>query len=167
MNAIEHSDLQVLLDRSRGAGMVVSCYANTAVVEGFEPHWRQPMKDEARRARAALAGDPAAVGEFDRQLELIRGQLESAPRRAARGTAVFAAAGWDRALALDCEVPFETRLVVDEEPYLVPFLTDHLIRPQYLVVLTDTHHGQIYDARPASGKPDVALCLYGRTRRLL
>jgi hypothetical protein len=152
MNAIGQNDLQMLLDRSRGAGMVVSCYADTSVVEGFQPHWRQPMKDEARRAREALTDDHAALVEFERQLELIRSQLESAPGRAARGTAVFAASGWDKALALDNEVPFENRLVVDEEPYLVPFLVDQVLRPQYLAVVTDTHHGHIYAARPGSAR---------------
>lgn len=152
MNATGYQDLQLLLDRPRGAGMVASCYANTAVVEGFEPHWRQHLKDEARRLREELAGDPHALGEFERQLALIRRHLETAGERGARGMAVFTASGWDNALALDSEVPFDDRLVIDEEPYLVPFMVDQFLRPQYLVILTDTHHGHVYAARPGSAR---------------
>jgi peptide subunit release factor 1 (eRF1) len=148
MIATRHPDLQLLLDRPRGAGMVVSCYANTAVAGGFEAHWRQQLKDEARRVRQELADDPEALDEFERQLKLIRGHLESAGERGARGMAVFTAAGWDRALTMDSEVPYDDRLVVDEEPYLVPVIVDDVLRGQYLAVLTDTHHGRIYAARP-------------------
>lgn len=152
MNAIAARDYQLLLDRTRGTGMVVSCYADTSVVEGFEPHWRQHLKDEARRARHDLADDPEALAEFERQLDLIRRELESAGERGARGMAVFGASGWDRALAFDSDQPFEDRLVINEEPYLVPFAVDQVLRPSYLVVWTDTHHARIYEARPGSAR---------------
>jgi peptide subunit release factor 1 (eRF1) len=152
MIATNPRDYQLLLDRPRGAGMVVSCYANTSVAEGFEPHWRQHLKDEARRVREELGGDPRALAEFERQLELIRRGLESAGDRAARGMAFFGASGWDRALVLDSDAPYQDRLVVDEEPYLVPLLVDQLLRPQYLVVMTDTHRSRIYAARPGSAR---------------
>ncbi len=152
MIATRSEDYQMLLDRPRGEGMVVSCYADTAVVEGFEPHWRPQLKDEARRVRAELAGDPEALAEFERQLKLIRQHLDSPEARTARGVAVFGASGWDRALAVHSDEPFEDRLVVDEEPYLVPFLVDHFRRPRYLVILTDTHRGRIYAARPGSSR---------------
>lgn len=148
MIASRPKDYQVLLDRPRGVGMVVSCYADTSVAEGFEPHWRQHLKAEATRIRGLLAGEPKALEEFERQLEAIRRALEAPEARRARGMAVFGASGWDQALALSSDEPYEGRLVVDEEPYLVPLLVADYRRREYLVVLTDTHRGRLYASVP-------------------
>jgi rubrerythrin len=152
MIATRHQDYQLLLDRPRGEGMVVSCYADTTVADGFERHWHQHLEDEARRVRGELARDPVALGEFDRQLDWIRRVLESAGDRAARGMAVFGASGSDQVIAIDSDVPFANRLVVDEEPYLVPLIVDQYLRPEYLVVQTDSHRSRIYTARPGSAR---------------
>jgi hypothetical protein len=128
--------------------MVVSCYADTSVPDGFEPHWRQHIKAEATRIRAILAGEPEALEEFERQLETIRRALESPEARNSRGMAVFGASGSNEALALPSAEPYDSRLVVDEEPYLVPLLVAEYRRREYLVVLTDTHHGRLYAAAP-------------------
>jgi peptide subunit release factor 1 (eRF1) len=128
--------------------MVVSCYADTSVAEGFESHWRPHLKSEATRIRELLAGEPEALEEFERQLETIRRALESPEDRHARGMAVFGASGWDEALALSSDEPYEGRLVVDEEAYLVPLLVADYRRRAYLVVLTDTHRGRLYASVP-------------------
>ncbi len=128
--------------------MVVSCYADTSVAEGFETHWRQHLKAEATRVRELLAGDPEALREFKRQLETLWQALESPEARHARGMAVFAASGWDQAMALSFNEPYEDRLVVDEEPYLVPLLVANYRRREYLVVLTNTHRGRLYASSP-------------------
>jgi hypothetical protein len=166
MIATGYKDLQLLLDRPKRAGMLISCYADTAVVEGFESHWRQYLNDEARRVRERLSGHPKALGEFERQLALIRGHLELAGERAARGMAVFTAAGWDNAPAIDSDAPFMDLLVDDEEPYLVPFMVDDHLRSQYLVILTDTHHGRIYGGpAPRGGSIGSRATCRGRTSR--
>ena len=46
-----------MLDQPKGQGMVVSCYADTSVSEGFASHWLQPFKTEAGRIRQLLADD--------------------------------------------------------------------------------------------------------------
>jgi peptide subunit release factor 1 (eRF1) len=149
MFATRPRDYQVLLDRPRGQGMVVSCYADTTIAEGFEPHWRQDLKAEAGRVRKLLAGDPTASKEFEQHLERIRTALESPEARRARGLAVFSASGWDQALALPSRQPYQSQLVVNEEAYLVPLLAACSRCPEYLVVVTDTHHGRIYESDPA------------------
>lgn len=150
MKASNYQNVQILLDRPHGEGMVVSCYADTKVVDGFDPHWREQLQEEAREARKGLVDDAGALQEFERQLGLIRAALGAASDRGARGMAVFGGSGWDRVIAIDSDAPCTNRLVVDEEPFLVPFLLDELRRPRYLVVLTDTHRGQIFEARPGS-----------------
>jgi protein required for attachment to host cells len=150
MLASTPKDYQVLLDHPRGAGMVVSCYADTSVADGFEPHWRQRLKAEATRIRGLLAGEPAALGEFERQLESIRRALESDEARHARGMAVFAVAGWDEVVAIPSDEPFEGRVVVDEVPYVLPLLVAEYRRREYLAVMTDTHRGRLYAAAPGA-----------------
>jgi peptide subunit release factor 1 (eRF1) len=146
MGNLSRDHVQLLLDQPRGRGMVVSCYADTAVTEGFEAHWLQTFKTEASEIRQRLADDHPARQEFERDLQTIRGALESPEARHARGMAVFSAAGRDFFLALPADLPFEPRLVVDEEPYVVPLLENYLRQRGYLVVLADTHRGRVYAA---------------------
>ena len=93
MAALTREHIQVLLDQPGGRGMVVSCYADTSVAEGFQAHWLQRFKTEASRIRQLMAGDHQARLEFERDLEAIRPALESPEARQARGMAVFSAAG--------------------------------------------------------------------------
>ena len=53
--------------------------------------------------------------------------------------AVFSAAARDFFLALPSEVPFENRLVIGDEPYVVPLVEAYLREQGYLVILADTH----------------------------
>lgn len=126
--------------------MVVSCYADTSIQDGLESRWDTHLKAEATRVRKLLAADPRARERFEEHLGSIRRVLESPAARQARGMAVFSAPGWEEAMAWPSSEPYEDRLVVDEEPYLVPlFAADYRSR-EYLLVLTNTHHGRIYAA---------------------
>ena len=57
MAALTREHIQALLDQPGGRGMVVSCYADTSVAEGFRAHWLQPFKTEASRIRQLMAED--------------------------------------------------------------------------------------------------------------
>ena len=120
MAALVAKDIQVLLDQPKGQGMLVSCYADTSVSDGFSSHWLQPFKTEASRIRQQFADDHQARLEFERNVDVIRLALESPEARQARGMAVFSAADRGFFLALPALEPYENRLVVDEEPYMVP-----------------------------------------------
>ena len=132
--------------------MVASCYADTSVAEGFQTHWLQPFKTEASRIRQLMGEDHQARLEFERDLEAIRGAMESAEARQARGMAVFSAASRDFFLALPSEVPFDNRLVAGAEPYVVPLVEAYLRQWGYLVVLADTHRASIYRAGPGGSR---------------
>jgi hypothetical protein len=49
-------------------------------------------------------------------------------------------------------VPYEGRIVVDEEPYVVPLLEAESRERGYLVVLVDTHRGRWYAAGPTGSR---------------
>jgi peptide subunit release factor 1 (eRF1) len=78
--------------------------------------------------------------------------LESPEAKQTQGMAVFAVSGQSQILALPSDEPFEDRLVVNEEPYLVPLLEAELRHREYLVVLTDTHRGRLYAAVPGESR---------------
>lgn len=142
-------DVQWLADHERGDGLIVSCYADTSVSSGVRSLWREHLDGEVKRVHDAIDGQLDARATFDRNMAAIEAILA---RRAvdARGMAVFAA--FDRGLlhAYALSEPVPNRLVVDEEPYLVPLL-DLLIRQRrYLVVHTDTHGGRLYSAVPGA-----------------
>jgi len=62
--------------------------------------------------------------------------------------AVFAASGHDLLQAYALTSPVPNRLVINEEPYLVPLLELLHGQRRYLVVHTDTHRGRLYTAVP-------------------
>ena len=143
-------DIQWLADHPRGEGMVVSCYADTSVSSGVRSLWREHLKNEVKRIDETLAGAPAARTEFHRNVSAIEAVLSRRRTASTRGMAVFAASQRElvHAYALASAVP--NRLVVDEEPYLVPLLELLHRQRRYLVVHTDTHRGRLYTAVPGA-----------------
>jgi hypothetical protein len=141
---VEH--VQDLLDQSRGPGLLLSCYADVSVAEGFKSHWRGHFKTAAREIRESLAGDHQARLEFDRNLEAVHRALEESREAHARGLAVFAAdqRGFLRSFPL--RSPIENQLIIHDLPYVVPLLEVLLQMREYLVVLADTHRGQLLSA---------------------
>lgn len=138
--------IQVLLDHPKGQGMIVSCYADTSVTEGFLSLWSQHLKNEADAIEQRLASDHQARAHFAKDLAVIRHALEEPAVQRARGMALFSAAdrGFFRAFTLG--VPVKDRLVLDEAPYLVPLLEAMHRQRRYLLVLTDSHRGRLYEA---------------------
>ena len=143
-------DVQWLSDHTRGEGMVVSCYADMSVSSGVRPLWREHLKNEVKRIDGTLSGDSVAHTAFHRNIAAIQSVLSSRRPVGAHGIAVFAASERNllQAYALSSAVPH--RLVVNEEPYLVPLLELLHRQRRYLVVHTDTHHGRLYTAVPGA-----------------
>jgi peptide subunit release factor 1 (eRF1) len=138
--------IQILLDHPKGQGMIVSCYADTLVTEGFLSLWSQHLKNEASAIEQRLANDHQARAHFAKDLAMIRHALEEPAVQRARGMALFSAAerGFFRAFTLG--VPVNDRLVLDETPYLVPLLEAMHRQRRYLLVLTDSHRGCLFEA---------------------
>jgi peptide subunit release factor 1 (eRF1) len=146
MMNVTQDAIQVLLDHPKGQGMIVSCYADTSMSGGFRWLWSQHLKHEASAIEQRLKDDHQALARFARDLEIVRHALERPAVQRTRGMAVFSAAdrGLFRAFALG--VPLKDRLVLDEAPYLVPLLEAMHRQRRYLLVLTDSHRGKVYEA---------------------
>jgi hypothetical protein len=142
-------DAQWLSDHVEGKGMVVSCYADTSPA-GVRPLWREHLKNEVKRIDETLSGNAAAIQAFHRNVAAIEAVLSSRRPVAARGMAIFAASERNllQVYALASVVP--NRLVIDEEPYLLPLLELLHRQRRYLVVHTDTHRGRLYTAVPGA-----------------
>lgn len=143
---VTHDAIQVLLDHPKGEGMVVSCYANTSVTAGFLSLWSQHLKNEASAIEQRLANDHQARARFARDLAIIQDALGEPGVRRARGMALFSAVerGFFRAFTLG--VPVKDRLALDEAPYLVPLLEAMHRQRRYLLVITDSHRGRLFEA---------------------
>ena len=143
---VTQDDIQVLLDHPKGRGMIVSCYADTSMTDWFQWLWPQHLKNEAGAVEQRLTDDHQARARFGRDLKIVRHALEDPAVQRTRGMAIFSASdlGLFRAFSLD--VPVKDRLVLDEAPYLVPLLEAMHRQRRYLLVLTDSHHGQLHEA---------------------
>jgi peptide subunit release factor 1 (eRF1) len=150
MATLTFAEVQDLVDRSGGTGLMVSCYADLSVTEGFRPAWQGPFKAQSDQLKQMLADEGRAWQECSRNLGAIRKALESPEARGARGMAVFCAQQRDFFEMFPLDVPVENRLVVHPTPYLVPLLEVLARQHEYLVVHTDTHRGRLYAARPGA-----------------
>jgi peptide chain release factor subunit 1 len=143
---VTHDAIQILLDHPKGEGMIVSCYADTSVTQGFLSLWSQHLKNEAAAIEERLANDHQARAHFAKDLAIIRHALEEPAVRRARGMALFSATERGFFQSFPLGVPVKDRLVLDEAPYLVPLLEAMHRQRRYLLVLTDSHRGRLYEA---------------------
>ena len=142
MIAVTQDAVQILLDHPKGEGMIVSCYADISVTEGFLSLWSPHLKNEAEAIEQRLANDRQARAQFTKDLAIIRHALEEPAVQHAHGMALFSAADRGFFQALTLGVPVKDRLVLDEAPYLVPLLEAMHRQRRYLLVLTDSHRGR-------------------------
>jgi peptide subunit release factor 1 (eRF1) len=126
--------------------MIVSCYADTSMTGSFQWLWSQHLKNEASAIEQRLKDDHQTRARFATDLEIIRHALEVPAVQRARGMAVFSAADQRLFRAFSLGVPLKDRLVLDETPYLVPLLEAMHRQRRYLLVLTDSHRGMVYEA---------------------
>jgi hypothetical protein len=142
---VTRENIQVLLDQSGGKDMIVSCYADMSVTEGFQSLWPQHFKNEVAAIEQRLADDYPARERFARDIENIRQTLGKSAGQT-RGIAIFSAADRGFLQVFRLGVPVGNCLVLDEAPYLVPLLEALHRQRRYLLVLLDSHRARLYDA---------------------
>src|SRR5262249_10827877 len=115
------------------------------VRNGFERHMELHLKNESRAAGEALA-EAEARRDLGENLAVIREAVRGHADGQARGLAVFSgvARGLRQVIPLDFAV--EDRLVIDEEPYLLPLLERWYGEPTFLIALVDSDEAHLFEA---------------------
>ena len=151
MMAMTRPEIEILLDTPNRHDYVVSAYADLTVQNGFERHVDRHLKNEARTIAEALGGSKTRR-DLDENIEVIRRALREPLEMKARGAALFSsvARGFRQVVSLD--FPVENRLVIDEEPFVLPILEHWYGDPMHLIALVDSDEAHLFAAR--HGHPD-------------
>jgi len=144
-------EIEVLLDMPDVRGYIVSAYVDMAVRDGFARHAELHLKNEAKGLERALAAgaarkdveaDIAAIGRSIRQ--------HTGP---ARGLVVFASTARGLHHAIPLDFPVEDRLVVDEEPFVLPLLERWFGEPAFLSVVVDSDEAHLFESYAGVPEP--------------
>jgi len=143
-------NIETLLGQFQGPGLMVSCYADMSVAEGFREFGSGMVKTKAHEFKKLLADDSPQWEELKRNLAAVQRALKQPEAKHARGMAVFAALQRDFFVSLPLEVPVRSDVVLHSAPYLVPLLEIMQRQHEILVVHADTHRARLYLAAPGS-----------------
>jgi len=150
MMPITRQQVEILLDNPAQRNYVVSAYADMRVRDGFRRHLELSLNNEARSAAAALA-EAAARKDLDANIAVIREAVaEASPT--ARGLAVFSGVSRGLRQVIPLEFPVENRLVIDEEPFLLPLLEHWYGEPSFLIALFDANEAHLFERH--HGRPE-------------
>ncbi len=144
--ALGRQEIEILLDSPDQRDYVVSAYADMTVQNGFHRYMEHFLENEARAARESLAAT-AARKDLDANIAVIRDVMQAPRDPAARGLAVFS--GVSRGLRQVIPLPFAVRdrLVIDEEPFLLPLLEHWYSEPSFLIALLDSNEAHLFEAQ--------------------
>jgi protein required for attachment to host cells len=137
-------DLEILLDRPDRRDFVVSAYLDLRVTDGFHRDAEVTVRNLARDAMAAL-GDSRARKSIERNIEPILKALAAADH-SARALAVFSGAGRGLLHVVSLDFPVETRLVIDEEAFVLPLLERWYATPRYLIGRISSHELHVFES---------------------
>jgi peptide subunit release factor 1 (eRF1) len=144
--------IEILLDRPGESGLVVSAYADMRVQDGFHRYVRQHLDNLAAGA-ARLVGEARARKELEQSLEVVREAARDNVDPSARGLAVFAGISRGLRQVMPLEYPVENRLVIDEEPFILPLMERWYGEPPYLAALFDSNQAHLFEARYGRSEP--------------
>lgn len=121
-------------------GRVVSAYANLATRGDFTGRVRPQVRNRA---------DEGSDGE----IEAARLAIAGHPSGRGRGVAVFvdSARGLNKVIELD--FPVEDRLVVDDEPFLLPLLEHWHGEPNFLIAVIDSDEAHLFESHAGDPHP--------------
>jgi len=141
------ADLQPLLAQFAGTGIMLSCYADMGVTEGFKHDWLAPFQADSDVLWKMIGEDGRARQEIQSNLTLLRRTLEES--KGVRWLAAFSSTSRDFFKTFALDAPVATGLVMAQSPYLVPLLGAMHRRREYLAVQTDTHHARLFSSTMA------------------
>jgi len=152
MMPITRRELEILLDSPNQRDYVVSAYADLTVQDGFNRHVDLHLRNQTRAAEEALA-EAGARKSLEANIEAIRAAVQEHRSSGARGLAVFSsvARGLHQVISLD--FPVEDRLIINDEPFLLPLLERWYGQPTYLVLVVDSHQAHLFEAYAGIPQP--------------
>lgn len=144
MMPITRDDLEILLDTPQQLDYVVSAYADLTVRDGFRHFASTELANIARAADVALS-EAEARKVLDEHVGPILREVEHA-KPGTRGLAAFSAPGRGLFHVVALNFPVENKLVLDEDPFVLPLLERWFGDPSYLVALIDSHELHLFEA---------------------
>ena len=151
MMTLTRQEIEVLLDSSKPRHYVVSAYADMTVQDGFSRHVETHLRNHARVAEAALAKADARKS-LEANIEVIRQAIASAGTTA-KGLAVFSSIDQGLRHVVPLGFPVENRLIIDEEPFVLPLLEFWYAEPSYLIALVDSDEAHLFEAHHGLPEP--------------
>jgi protein required for attachment to host cells len=137
-------DLEILLDRPDRRDFVVSAYLDLRVSDGFHRDTEVVVRNLARDAMAALS-DARARKSLERNIEPILKAIAGADP-SARALAVFSSVARGLLHVVSLDFPVETRLIIDEEAFVLPLLERWYAIPRYLVARISSHELHLFES---------------------
>jgi protein required for attachment to host cells len=151
MMPMTRQEIEVLLDTPDQHDYVVSAYADLTVQDGFNHFAERHLRNQAKAVEDVLS-EAKARKSLDENLEVIRRAVAAADP-SAKGLAVFSSAARGLNRVLHLSFPVENRLVVDEEPYLLPLLEHWYGEPTFLIALVDSDEAHLLEAHHGIHEP--------------
>lgn len=154
MTHISRRDLEILLDGPDRRDPVLSAYVDLRVRDGFRRFVDVELANLVRSAEQATMAAAARKVLADGLDPIHRAVAAAEP--AARGLAVFSGPGRGLFHVVSLGFPVANRLVLDEEPFVLPLLERWYGIPSYLVALVSSRRLHLFDAfagvtEPAGG----------------
>jgi len=143
--ALARQEIEILLDSPNQRDYVVSAYADMTVQDGFRRDMERFLENEARAARDSLATAEARK-DLDANIAVIREVMQAPPDPSARGLAVFSGAARGLRRVVPLPFPVQDRLVIDEEPFLLPLLEHWYSEPSFLIAIVDSNEAHLFEA---------------------
>ncbi|RUL88514.1 baeRF10 domain-containing protein [Tautonia sociabilis] len=144
MMPITRNDLEILIDFPDQTDYVVSAFADLTVRDGFRRFAETELANIVRQAGAALS-EAEASRALDEHMGPILQAVEHA-EPSSKGLAAFSAPGRGLFHVMQLAFPVGNKLVLDEEPYVLPLLERWYGAPSYLIALVDSHELHLFEA---------------------
>lgn len=144
MMPITRSDLEILLDTPDQVDYVVSAYADLTVRDGFRHFADTELGNIARDADVALSEAEARKVLDEHVGPILREVQEAKP--GTKGLAAFSAPGRGLFQVAPLSFAVENKLVLDEDPFVLPLLERWFGDPSYLIAMVDSLEMHIFEA---------------------
>ena len=154
--------VEILLDSADRRDYVLSAYADLTVQDGFRHYADRFLREEVRSASAAL-GSSEARKALDDNIPAVLDAIRDQGPGTHKGLAVFVSQARGLNHVVSLEFPVENRIILDEDPFVLPLLERWYGDPIYLiaevdsgrVALSESHSGNVEPVRTVDRPADV------------